>query len=224
MYVSVIGKSRPARRLRTINTLEKRTLWGSAMVAGQERGNTMIRFAAPIAFGVSLVFATSLGLGTAYALPDASQAEERAMVKGKIGKQIDLDTPTGRVSATVKSIEFADYKGWPEGSGRIALALVVRNFSPTSENGIQVGLRCGSSTDEGGHYADSTVDAQYLPSRTQESGVLIMGMPKATVDKGRECTNARVVIRPSIAYGYSDGFKRFAALIRVPNHVAAKLK
>lgn len=123
----------------------------------------------------------------------------------------------------MKSIRFADYRGWPDSSGRIALTLVVRNFSMTAENGIQAYLRCGNSPEEGGFYADSTIDPQMLPPRTQESGVLLLGMRKDTVDKGRPCVNARVVIKPTWGHSFGSGQRSFAAVIRVPNCVASKL-
>ena len=182
-----------------------------------------VQFAVVAATAALCLVAGSL-VGTANALPDASEAAEAAMVKAAVGKPVKLNAPTGKVGFTVKSIRFADYRGWPNESGRIALTLVVRNFSKTMENGIQANLRCGTSPEEGGFYADSTIDAQLLPPRTQESGVLLLGMPKGTVDKGRPCDNARVVLEPSWGYGFGSGQTSFAAVIKVPNAVASKLR
>lgn len=161
--------------------------------------------------------------GAANALPDASEAEEKAMIRVPIGKAVKLDSPSGKVGFTVKSIRFADYKGWPEGSGRIAVTIVVRNFSQSGDNGLQVDLRCGTSTEEGGYYADSTIEAQYLPPRTQESGVLFIGMPRDAVDKGRPCANARIVLKPSLSWNFSSGYRNFAAVVKVPSGVASQL-
>ena len=172
----------------------------------------------------ALGLVSGIAVGTANALPDASEAAEAAMVRAKVGKAVELNSPTGQVGFTVKSIRFADYRGWPNDSGRIALTLVVRNFSKTTENGIQANLRCGSSPEEGGFYADSTINAQMLPPRTQESGILLLGMPKGVVDKGRPCVNARVILKPTWGHSFGSGQKSFAAVIKVPKAVASKLR
>lgn len=161
--------------------------------------------------------------GTANALPDAPEAAEAAMDKVRVGKPVKLNAPTGKVGFTVKSIRFADYRGSYQ-SGRIALTIVVRNFSKTAENGIQANLRCGSSPQEGGFYADSTIDAQVLPPRTQEAGVLLLGMPISTAESGRPCTNARVVLKPTWGHDFGSGQKSFAAVITVPRSVASSLR
>ena len=176
------------------------------------------------AVGAAVVAAVVIWPGAASALPDASEAEEKAMIRVPIGKAAKLDSPSGKVGFTVKSIRFADYRGWPEGSGRIAVAIVVRNFSKTWANGLQVNLRCGTSTEEGGYYVDSTIEAQSLPPRTQESGVLFIGMPKDAAEKGRPCTNARIVLRPSTFWDFSSGYRNFAAVVRVPRGVADQLR
>lgn len=176
------------------------------------------------AVGAAVVAALVIWPGAATALPDASEAEEKAMIRVPIGKAAKLDSPSGKVGFTVKSIRFADYKGWPEGSGRIAVTIVVRKFSKSGDNGLQVDLRCGTSTEEGGYYADSTIETQSLPPRTQESGVLFIGMPKDAVDKGRPCSNARIVLKPSTFWDFSSGYRDFAAVVKVPRGVADQLR
>ncbi len=145
------------------------------------------------------------------------------MVKAKVGKAVKLNAPTGKVGFTVKSMRFEDYRGSYQ-SGRVALTIVVRNFSKTTENGIQANLRCGSSPQDGGFYADSTLEPQMLPPRTQDSGVLLLGIPINTAESGRPCTNARVVLKPTWGHGFSSGQRSFAAVIKVPKSVASKLR
>lgn len=145
------------------------------------------------------------------------------MIRVPIGEAVKLDSPSGKVGFTVKSIRFADYNGWPEGSGRIAVTIVIRNFLQSVENGRHVELKCGTSTEEGGYYADSTIEAQYLPPRTQESGVLFIGMPEEAVDKSRPCTNARIAHEPSLSWNFSSGYRNFAAVV-VSRDVASRLR
>lgn len=172
--------------------------------------------------GAVFIASISSSVGAAYALPDASEAEEAAMTKVTLGKTVSLNTPSGRLTLKVKSLTFGNYLG-PNESGTVALRLVVRNSSREWDNGLVFEFLCDNSNSYGSESVGTNVYVGNLPPRTQESGMVFLALPPDLAAKGQRCANPRVVFEPSYRYTYRPGLRDFAAIIKIPKPIANRL-
>lgn len=80
---------------------------------------------------------------------------------------------------TVRSFQFNDLSGWPEGTPTFNIDILMENFSKKISTGLEVGqmLRCSNSRESSSFYSGG-IDPQQLLPLSQDSGIVKMSFPE----------------------------------------------
>jgi hypothetical protein len=143
-----------------------------------------------LTFGISVV-----SIPLSQALPTKFQKELSLATKSSFGKPVKLAIANCKsvlknrkyvetcsyesFNVTVKSFEFNDLSGWPEGTPTFNVDVVMENYSKKITTGLDVGsmLKCSNSRQYSPFYSGG-IDPQSLLPQSRDEGVVKMSFPE----------------------------------------------